>query len=184
VAQLKEVKAARCLSCLSCVDACPRDSKGAIFWGPPNRLGRSWPQAALIAILLVCLAGAVATVYAFPMPSFVRVTDDRGEVPARTATIELGVHNLTCRGSATLCSYFLERDDEFEVPGYLKLEAWPGPGAARARITFDPSQTDEEAIKEALTEPYYDATGDVWRPSPFQIEGYDPLGLFDETNQP
>jgi len=88
----------------------------------------------------------------------------------------LKVTGLNCRGNATLFMYFLERDDAFELPGYLKLEAWPGPGTAQARVTYDPTTTDTEAVKQAITEPYYDAVGEVWRPSPFEIEGYDPLG--------
>jgi len=43
-------------------------------------------------------------------------------------------------------------------------------------VTYDPSQTDEAAISQAATEPYYDVLADRWRMSPFQIEGYDPLG--------
>jgi hypothetical protein len=94
-----------------------------------------------------------------------------------TATVDLRIHNLACRGKANLLMYYLERDDALEVPGYLVLEAWPGPGAAEARITFDPSLSDEAAVRQAITEPYYDLLGDVWRASPFEIEGYDPLGL-------
>jgi ferredoxin len=186
VARLKEVKAARCLSCLSCVEVCPRDAEGAICWGPPKMLGRSWPQAALIAILLVCLTGAVAAVYAFPMPSFIQVAEGRGRAPVESATVELGIHNLGCRGNASLFCYFLERDDEYEVPGYLKTEAWPGPGIARVRITYDPAQTDEAAIKEAITEPYFDERERIWRPSPFEIDGYDLLGGtgLDESEDP
>ena len=180
VAKVKEVTAARCLSCLSCVEACPREADGALTWGPPQALGRSWPQAAAIAILLLCLTGAVAGVYAFPMPSFRMVAQGRGEAPAETAVVELRVHDLACRGRAALFVYFLERDDEYEVPGYLKIEAWPGPGAARARIIYDPTQTDAEAIKEAATEAYYDAVAGIWRPSPFEIEGYDLLAAFED----
>ena len=73
--------------------------------------------------------------------------------------------------------YFLERDDLYEVPGYFKLEAWPGPGAAHVRVTYDASSTDAEAIRRAITEPYYDLPADYWRMSPFRIEGYDPLSL-------
>jgi hypothetical protein len=75
--------------------------------------------------------------------------------------------------------YYLERDDMYELSGYLKLEAWPGPGAALARVTYNPSLTDEASIKEAVTEPYFDGEASVWRPSPFAIEGYDPFGLDD-----
>ena len=37
--------------------------------------------------------------------------------------------------------------------------------------------TDEETIKTAVTEAYYDYDADIWRASPFNISGYDPLGL-------
>lgn len=47
----------------------------------------------------------------------------------------------------------------------------------RVRIGYDPSQTNELAIKQAITEPYYDSLTEFWRNSPFVIEGYDPLGL-------
>ena len=49
------------------------------------------------------------------------------------------------------------------------------------RVTYDPTQADEASINEAITEPYYDTLAELWRPSPFQIEGYDPLGL-DESS--
>jgi hypothetical protein len=42
-------------------------------------------------------------------------------------------------------------------------------------VAYDPSLTNELAIKRAITEPYYDVAADFWRMSPFRIEGYDPL---------
>ena len=183
VDKVAQVTAARCMSCLSCVEVCPRDAEGALGWGPPKALGRFWPQAALIAILLGCLTGAVAAVYVFPLPSFIQVAEGRNDAPMETATVELKVGNLGCRGNASLFCYFLERDDEYEVQGYLKTEAWPGPGIAPARIIYDPSRTDEAAIKEAITEPYYDPVAGVWRASPFEIEGHDPLGLFEDESE-
>ncbi|MCP4594007.1 MAG: 4Fe-4S binding protein [bacterium] len=179
VATVDQVTAARCLSCLNCVDVCPRDAEGAISWGPPRSSKRSWPQASVVVTILMLTAGAVAAVYVFPMPSFSKVAEGRGAAPAETAVLELGVHHLTCRGSASLFGYFVERDDEFEIPGYLKIEAWPGPGAAPARITYDPAQAEEETIREAITEPYYDSTGGLWRASPFKIEGYDLLDALE-----
>jgi len=180
VDEVKEVTAARCLSCLNCVEVCPREKEGALTWGPPKSLGRPWPQAALIGILLLSLAAAVGAAYALPLPSYRAVAEDRGDEPAETATLELRVNDLTCRGRASLLMYFVERDDEFEIPGYLLVEAWPGPGYVPVRITYDPSQTDEDAIREAITEPYFD--GEIWRSSPFLIEGYDPLGLEGDSS--
>jgi hypothetical protein len=129
---------------------------------------------ALIAILLVCTSTAVAASYVFPLPSFVRSHGDR---PDRVAEVELRVENLSCRGRANLFLYFMERDDMYQVPGYFKVEAWPGPDLAKVRITFDPAATNEEALKQAITEPYYDVAADFWRMSPFRVEGYDPLKL-------
>ena len=65
----------------------------------------------------------------------------------------------------------------FRVPGYFKVAAWPDPKLADVRITYDPSLTNEAAIKRAITEPYFDTTANFWRTSPFRIEGYDPLEL-------
>jgi len=178
VDKVEQVTAARCLSCLNCVDACPARSNGAMTWGPPPRLGGRWPHSVLVGVLLSCTAAAVLASYVFPIPSFVKT---RGQAPEVTAEVDIDITGLTCRGTANLLVYFLERDDEFELKGYLKLEAWPGPGSAPASITFDPSLDGVASIKQAITEPYYDALGGLWRFSPFVIEGYDPLGI-DEDN--
>lgn len=174
VDRLTVVTAARCTSCLNCVDSCPAQGAKALTWGPSSRPGRQWSQAALIGLLLACTSGAVAASYLFPMPSFSKA---RGVQPAEVATVELAIGDVTCRGRANLLFYFLERDDSFLVPGYLKVEAWPDPGTADVRVTYDPAQTDAAAIKRAVTEPYYDVLADYWRMSPFSIEGYDALGL-------
>jgi len=176
VAELKQVTAARCISCLSCVDICPNCADGTLRWGPPGVPGRSWPQSVLIGTMLVCLTAAVAAAYVFPLPSFVKF---RGEAPAQTATARLKISELTCRGKATLLWYFLDRDDDFAIPGYLKVDAWPGPGQADAHVTYDPSQADESRVKQAISEPYFDS--ETWRMSPFRITGYDP---FDFAPQP
>jgi hypothetical protein len=178
VDQLRQVTAPRCTSCLSCLDACPKTRSGALVWGPPGWLGRRWSQAVLILVVLACTGGAVAMAYVFPMPSFIK---SRGEPPAATASVLLKIDGLACRGRANYLVYFLDRDDAFSIPGYLKVEAWPGPGFADVRLTFDPQRIGEEAIRQAVTEPYYDVLADRWRPSPFAIEGYDPLGMGIET---
>lgn len=61
--------------------------------------------------------------------------------------------------------------------GFLRIAAWPGPGWARVQITYDPAQTDETAIKQAITNPLFEPENNFVRSSPFQIEGYDPLEL-------
>lgn len=168
----QSVTQARCISCLKCVDACPHTERGALAWGPAWNKAARWPQAVIVGLILLCVSGAVATTYVLPLPSFVHT---HAQSPATTATTEMQIHDLTCRGRATLLVYYLERDDEFALPGYWRLEAWPGISPARVRIIYDPAQADAEMFKQAITEAYFD--GQVWRPSPFRIEGYDPYGL-------
>jgi len=182
VDQLPQVTAARCTSCMNCVEGCPQKDSGALNWGPPDRLARKWPQGVLVSVLLLCTAGAVAGAYVFPIPSFIKQNDV--SPPARIATLPLRINGVRCRGRANLLFYFLERDDMFELPGYLKVEAWPGPGTAEVRIGYDPTENNDKAIKQAITEPYYDVLADRWRESPFAIEGYDSLGLAPDPAVP
>jgi NAD-dependent dihydropyrimidine dehydrogenase PreA subunit len=173
VDQVEQVTAARCISCLKCVDSCPNNATepAALTWGPPRMLGRSWPPLVLVAVLLLCTSLAVATSYMFPVPSFIK---SRGTRPEKVATVRLQIEDVTCRGRANLLFYFLERDDLYEI-GYFKLEAWPGPGLATIDVTFDPTLADEQLVKQAITEPYFNNATDRWRSSTFQIEGYDQL---------
>ena len=131
----------------------------------------------MIAVILLCTSVAVAASYLFPMPSFVK---SRGVRPAQVAAVDLEVTDLTCRGRANLFFYFLERDDMYKIPGYFKVEAWPSPDLAAVKITYDPSLVGENAVRQAIVEPYYDATADFWRESPFAIEGCDPFVIDDE----
>ncbi len=173
VDRCREVTAARCLACMNCVTVCPTRAEGALRFA--HRGAKSaWPYGVVVAVVLGCVGVAVAAAYAVPLPSFTR---EWGTPPAQSATVELRIRDLTCRGRATLLVYYLERDDEYALAGYRRLEAWPGPGEALVRITYDPAATDETAIKDAIVEAYFDLVGRVWRPSPFEIVGYDPLGL-------
>lgn len=170
VDKVREVTAARCTSCLECVAACPKTA-GAMSWGPPHRLGRRWPQAALVVLLLACLGGAVAATYAFPLPSFVQ---SRGEPPARTASVKLTVSGVACRHGTMRFVEWLDRNDEYAVRGYLKVEAWPAPDGGVVRLTYDPSKVDEAGVKRAIVMPYFDLLEGTLRSSPYEIEGYRP----------
>jgi len=176
VDQADQVTASRCIACLECVDACPSSKSRAksLFWGPRLPRARRWPQSVLVAILMLCTMAAVTASYLMPFPSFVK---SRGERPAETAVVELKVNDLTCRGRANLFTYFLERQDIDAVPGYLHVAAWPGPGWARVKVTYDPTRTDEMAIKQAITNPIFEPENNYVRSSPFEIEGYDPLDI-------
>ena len=179
VGELEEVRASRCTSCMTCIDACVPEGEKPLSWGPAGSTRRVWSQGTLVLLLLGLLTSGVLAAHVRPIPSFVQ---QRGDGPEAPALVELEIRNLTCRGRGTLLWYFLERDDVFAVDGYLRLEAWPGAGAARARVRYDPASSDESSIKQAITEPYFDVVGNHWRPSPFEIEGYDPFGLFEEDD--
>ncbi len=174
VDKIKTVKESRCLSCLNCVDTCPVRDKGALSWGRFNTKGSARPQTVIIGLIVLIFALAVGGVYLAPMPSFVH---ERGDFPVHTESVDLNITGVKCRGSATLLVFFLDRDDVYSIPGYLKIEAWPDPRQAKVHITWDPEQVDKQAIYDAIVEPYYDSVDDRWRNSPFEIEGYDPLNL-------
>ena len=176
---LERVTDARCTQCMRCVDACPQKAKGALRWSLPHRPDSTAPAPRragwiVAAVLAACIGGAVAASYRFPVPSFVATV---GRPSGETERLELSVENVSCRGRARLLVWFLERDDSYAVDGYLRVEAWPGPGRAKVVVRFDPSATDRDAIRRAVTEPYYQLADDFWRSSPFAIEGYDPLEM-------
>jgi polyferredoxin len=173
VDRLKVVTAARCISCMNCLEVCPAEEENAIGWGPGRR---RWPQAALVAALLVCLGTAVGATYVLPIASFTKTSGTRPDI---TTSVVFEVRDLDCRGRANMLMSFLYRDDEYALSGYLKVEAWPGPDPAALRITYDPALTSERSIQRAITEPYYNAGEDVWEMSPFEIVGYDPLAIDD-----
>ncbi len=172
VDRLREVTAARCTSCLDCLQACPKRHEGALLWGPPRPLGQSWSPVLAVVAVLASIGGAVAATYAFPLPSFVWT---RGTPPARTATVRLEVAGVRCRHSTELFTVQLERDDEYRIEGYLRVEAWPNPQVGAVRVTYDPQATNEAAIKRAITEPQFDHRRNTWQFSAYRIVGYDPL---------
>ena len=175
VDKVEQVAHARCLSCFNCVDVCPE--KDTLVWGPPNIIAKKWHKMTVVGAIFLFVGMAIAGYLLFPLPSFVQ---QRGKAPAQTKTVHLELKNLGCRGTATLLFYYLTRDDMAQIQGYLKLHAWPSPGYAKVSISYNPSLADEEEIKEAITEPYYDNVQHVWRNSPFEIKGYDSLQL-DES---
>jgi ferredoxin len=190
VDQVVQVTHSRCLACMSCIEACPTKKGRSLSWGPPHWLGHAWPQVVVIGVLLLCTGAAVAPVYLAPLPSFVK---SRGTRPDHNhiASIELKVHELTCRGRANLLVGFLERDDLYEIPGgkpntvgYYRLEAWPAPETGIVRVDYDPTCADVETIQRAITEPYFDSATDRWWISPFSIEGYTPPGLDEPPVEP
>ncbi len=168
---LEEVRAARCTACMECLDACAHKGRDALRWEGAWPRGRALPRGLVVGVLVAATAGAIAAATLAPLPAFVKARDS---AHGALATLELHIEGVTCRGAANLLFGFLTRDDTAEVTGYLRLEAWPGAGGARVRITHDPAASTAQGIKEALTEPYYDAALGRYRDSPFRIEGFAP----------
>jgi len=166
VDRLVTVTPARCTACLECADACPQRAKGALVLSLPGPRRRTLTHAALIGIVLACVGVPVAAAYAFPLPSFVRT---RGEPPQTLATVELRVHGVSCRDRARQLVELLYRDDDLEIPGYLRIEAWPGQDPARVLIRYDPALTDLEAIRKAIVSPVFDMSSRSFRTPPFRI---------------
>ena len=174
VHEVATVTHARCTLCLDCVDACPTRDGSTLALRLAGTSGRRLSARTVAAALAVVLGVGVAGAAWFPLPSF---RWSRGEIPATAASVDLRIADLTCRGRANLLVYFLDRDDDLAVPGPLRLEAWPAPDEGEARIVYDPSLTDADAIRAALTEPVHDPVAGIFRMSPFRIAGYDPLAL-------
>jgi ferredoxin len=177
VSEVEVVNHARCYSCMECLEACPPKAQGSLTFGP--KLGREpgarprLSQAWVVLIIVGLVSAAAAADHLWPLPSFVK---ERGTAPAATASLELGVSGVTCRGSSTGLWNFIQRDDEFALPGYLRLETWPGGEFARVRVVFDPSQADDDTVRQAIVTPVFTDEGDWFVPD-YTIEGYDPLGL-------
>ena len=170
VDKARDVTAARCTACLECVAACPKTRDGAMSWGPPKWLGGRWSQAVLVVVLLACLGGAVAATYVCPLPSFMQA---HGEAPARVAACSLRVKGVSCRHSSIQFVEWVTRTGD-GVPGYVKVEAWPGPEFAPVRITYDPTITSESQIKRAIVSPTIDLLDGTVTYSTYEIEGYTP----------
>lgn len=176
VAQRVRVTEARCLACGECVQACPVKPGPALAFRFLNRGPIRRPHRWIAAAVVLCVALAVAASHAIPLATFMHTRAiDR---PAAVAEYSLNVEGVTCSGSAQQLLLFLNRDDAYAVPGYLKVLTSPGPGLVEVRLQYDPAQTDPNALISALVEPFYDRAEARWRPSPFQVEGYDPLAGF------
>lgn len=171
VASATVVRTGDCTACMECTRACPVPAGVALSWGPVGSKPRRWPRPLVAITVVLLIAGSAVGAVLNPLPAF---TYERGEVPVRVGSVELELTELSCRGRATLLTFFLDRDDEYALGEYLRLEAWPGPGRARVRIAFDADAVTDLLVKQAVTEPYFNAAEGLWRTPPYTIVGYDP----------
>ncbi len=173
VDEVGQVTATQCSSCGDCIDACPVEDNQALVWGPSSAFSRRWSQKILLISLGLIIAVAVIIPTLFPNPSYIY---ERGERPAEIAVLDVEITPLTCRGKCSMLTLFLERDDEFLISGYLKLEAWPAPSSGRIKVSFDPAHNSVDIVKQAITVAYYDMLEDKWWISPFELSVSDPAG--------
>ncbi len=173
VAKCQTVTAARCITCGECVTACPVQQTPTLAWRFLN--GKSVVQAHrwIAAAIVLTVVLAVAASQTVNLPTFNHTRDITRPTTVEQCTLK--VQGVECSGSARQLIYFLDRDDLYAVGGYLNIKTSPGSGFVDVTLTYDPSQTDPQALTEALVEPYYDTIEARWRQSPFEIEGYDPL---------
>jgi ferredoxin len=160
------VTASRCTLCQECVNACPLPEQPALSVKATGR--RGLPRWALPVALAAIVSGLAMASHLWPLMTF---HWQRGHQPDRVETLDLRVRGLTCSGSGLRMVWFLERDDLFAIPGFLKLEAIPSKDWAQVRIEYDPAATDREAIIEAVTFPYSNVEDFSETHSPFVIEG-------------
>ena len=176
VAKCTTVTQARCLSCGDCIQACPVTKTPTLAWHTLNGRPIRHINRVVIAAIVLCIALAVTAHQIIPFDTFIHMRDV--DKPALVDQYKLNINGVSCSGSARQLIFFLDRDDMYAVPGYLKIATSPAEGFVAVQLTYDPTQTDPNALMQALSEPYYDATESRWRPSPFEIEGYDPFAGF------
>ena len=180
VDKVEYVKSAECISCFECIEACPvkinkEDKKSAkvLSWRIPAFGTISSPPKLIVSYFIISAVAVAFAVNKMPFSTF-RYSRDVA-APATVKLVEFETKGVTCAGSAKLFIYFLNREDISEVEGYLKIATSPKNGWTNVSIWYDPELTDDQLIFEAITEPYYDENENRWRPSPFEIKGYDIL---------
>jgi ferredoxin len=173
VASMDQVKSPNCIACMECITLCPQHQARPLQWKWFGRREIIRPQRAFFVGILTVIAMVYLAARLIPFPTF--VYERSSPVPVAPSTLHLQVEGVKCSGSAKLFVYFLDRQDVDLIPGYLKISTSPASGYVDVAISYDPSQTDEKAIRDAIVEPYYDEQEDRWRFSPFKIQGYDLL---------
>jgi copper chaperone CopZ len=98
----------------------------------------------LAILLLVLLAFATSNAYRVPTADLSFV--EKGDRPAKVATVEFEVAGLKCRGTSNAFAQQIQN-----VPGVISFVAYARTHSAI--VEYDPALTDPEAIREAFERP-------------------------------
>ncbi len=171
VANVDQVRSSACISCFECQSVCPVSKQGGpevITWSFLGRYKVQRPGIVIFTCLLLAISFALTAEKLIDIPTYIyqRTAHSSSQVQRSTLT----VRGVSCAGSAQLFVYFLERDDIYQVPGYLRIAARPREGWLDITIDHD-TDIGTEALADAITEPLFDKTDHRWRASPFEIKG-------------
>jgi Pyruvate/2-oxoacid:ferredoxin oxidoreductase delta subunit len=168
VSRVEKVSHARCTSCVKCIEVCPQGEAGALTLRAPLMRGRAlW--VVIPVLLILAAAGSAALGRRYPIPTVVR---ERGGPASALAAETFQVRGLECRHRALgFCRLLFERDDEYALAGYLRVECFAAPGTGRAVITFEAGKVTRENIVNAFARPLIN-----WEDLTEQPTGYGPGG--------
>jgi len=170
VHSVKSVTSTNCISCMECIDSCPVKKDKPLSWKLFGKFNIPKPKttiAVAIPLFVVILILASGLIY---IPTFIYEKNE--PAPESLQSFNFEVKGITCAGSAKLFVFFMEREDLYQIPGYFKIYTSPAAGFVNAKINYDPQKIDEESIRQAIVQPYYDEDETRWRNSPFEIKGY------------
>ena len=175
VAAVDQVRSAACLSCFECQAVCPVKTPGGpevLSWTFLGRFKISRPGRVLFISLLLAVCFTAAADRFIDIPTYIYHRDQ--VAPSGLQRDIITVQGVSCAGSAQLFIFFLNRDDMYEIPGYIRVAARPRQGWLDIAIDHGPDISVDELV-EAITEPYFDEKELRWRPSPFDIKGVDQI---------
>lgn len=145
-----EVPSGDCTLCLDCVEACPAPGTLELAASPvPGRTQRWRTAWWVVPVVLVALtAVGLASASFLEVPSYRQEFSPLGDA-GEARTVDMKVRGLRCRGTARSLARQLE-----PVPGILSFEGFAS--THRARLTYNPSRTDVDALVRAMEGMAYD----------------------------
>jgi polyferredoxin len=170
VHSVKTVNASNCISCMECIDSCPVKKDKPLSWKLFGKINISKPKTTIAVAIPLFVAILILASVLISIPTF--IFEKNEPTPQSVQSCNLEIKGITCSGSAKLFVFFLERQDIYQIPGYFKILTAPGSGFVNVKINYDPQKTDEDSIRQAIVQPYYDEQEARWRNSPFEIKGY------------